>query len=113
MTTVVQGGKLTSNKGINIPGAKLKVPAMTEKDRHDLAFGRKIWRDFFDRGHLHQRTHERRVDGTPIEAAWPAAKAGIVLDGQTAPGGWSVKRADEWTLPELVHVITATTAEEH
>lgn len=35
--------------------------------RHDLAFGRKIWRDFFDRGHLHQRTHERRVDGTPID----------------------------------------------
>jgi pyruvate kinase len=38
MTTVVQGGKLTSNKGINIPGAKLQVPAMTEKDRHDLAY---------------------------------------------------------------------------
>ena len=37
-TTVVQGGVLTSNKGINIPGAKLQVPAMTEKDRRDLAF---------------------------------------------------------------------------
>jgi pyruvate kinase len=38
MTTVVQGGKLTSNKGINIPGARLQVPAMTDKDRRDLAF---------------------------------------------------------------------------
>ena len=34
---------------------------------HDLAFGRKVWREFFDRGHLHLRTHERRVDGTPID----------------------------------------------
>ena len=37
-TTVVQGGLLTSRKGINIPGAKLQVPAMTDKDREDLHF---------------------------------------------------------------------------
>ena len=34
--------------------------------RHDLAYGRKIWRDFFDRGRLHIETDERRVDGTPL-----------------------------------------------
>jgi PAS domain S-box-containing protein len=34
--------------------------------RHDLAYGRKIWRAFFDRGRLHVETDERRVDGTPI-----------------------------------------------
>jgi PAS domain S-box-containing protein len=34
--------------------------------RHDLAYGRQIWRDFFDRGRLHIETDERRVDGTPI-----------------------------------------------
>jgi pyruvate kinase len=38
MTTVVQGGLLSSNKGINMPGVDLQVPAMTEKDRVDLAF---------------------------------------------------------------------------
>jgi pyruvate kinase len=37
MTTVVQGGVLSSNKGINIPGVPLQVPALTEKDRKDLA----------------------------------------------------------------------------
>lgn len=37
-TTVVQGGLLTSRKGINIPGAALQVPAMTDKDREDLEF---------------------------------------------------------------------------
>jgi pyruvate kinase len=38
MTTVVQGGLLSSNKGINIPGRKLAVPALTERDRVDLQF---------------------------------------------------------------------------
>ena len=38
----------------------------TDLFRHDLAYGRKIWREFFDRGRLHIETDERRVDGTPI-----------------------------------------------
>jgi PAS domain S-box-containing protein len=38
----------------------------TDFFRHDLAYGRKIWRDFFDRGRLHIETDERRRDGTPI-----------------------------------------------
>ncbi len=33
------GGKLSSNKGINLPGARLNIPGFTEKDRADLAFG--------------------------------------------------------------------------
>jgi len=38
----------------------------TDLFRHDIAYGRRIWRDFFDRGRLHIETDERRVDGTPI-----------------------------------------------
>ena len=34
--------------------------------RHNLVYGRKIWREFFDRGRLHIETDERRVDGTPV-----------------------------------------------
>jgi PAS domain S-box-containing protein len=34
--------------------------------RHDLEHGRRVWREFFDRGQLHIKTHERRLDGTPI-----------------------------------------------
>jgi pyruvate kinase len=36
---VVDGGPLRPNKGMNLPGVRLSVPALTEKDRRDLAFG--------------------------------------------------------------------------
>lgn len=35
---VVDGGVLRSNKGINLPRAPLDIPAITAKDRQDLAF---------------------------------------------------------------------------
>jgi pyruvate kinase len=35
---VVNGGALGEHKGINLPGVKLRVPALTAKDREDLAF---------------------------------------------------------------------------
>lgn len=38
-TKVLIGGLLTSNKGVNLPGADLKIPSFTEKDRIDLKFG--------------------------------------------------------------------------
>ncbi len=36
---VVDGGVLRERAGINLPGADLSVPSMTEKDREDLEFG--------------------------------------------------------------------------
>jgi pyruvate kinase len=35
---VVNGGTLGEHKGINLPGIALRVPALTKKDREDLAF---------------------------------------------------------------------------
>jgi len=39
--TVKLGGKLTSHKGVNLPGADILIPGFTEKDKDDLAFGLK------------------------------------------------------------------------
>jgi pyruvate kinase len=36
---VVEGGPLRSHKGMNLPGVALSTPALTEKDKRDLAFG--------------------------------------------------------------------------
>ncbi|MFH2063118.1 MAG: pyruvate kinase [bacterium] len=36
---VTTGGVLTSHKGINLPTASLSIPAITDKDRQDVAFG--------------------------------------------------------------------------
>lgn len=35
---VVRGGTLKNKKGMNLPGAQLSIPALTEKDRSDAAF---------------------------------------------------------------------------
>jgi pyruvate kinase len=35
---VVTGGPLSSHKGINLPGVRVSVPTLTDKDRADLAF---------------------------------------------------------------------------
>lgn len=41
-TEVVLGGTLSNNKGINIPGADLSIPALTDKDVEDLLYGAEL-----------------------------------------------------------------------
>ena len=36
---VVTGGTVTSHKGVNLPGTRLRVPSVTDKDRADLELG--------------------------------------------------------------------------
>ena len=38
VTTIEVGGVLSNNKGLNVPDVVVPVPALTEKDRSDLAF---------------------------------------------------------------------------
>ena len=43
---VVNGGALGEHKGINLPGVKLRVPALTPKDKEDLKFALKHGADY-------------------------------------------------------------------
>jgi pyruvate kinase len=38
-TRVIQGGMLYPHKGVNLPGATIDIPSMTDKDEEDLEFG--------------------------------------------------------------------------
>jgi pyruvate kinase len=44
---IVDGGLLKDKKGMNLPGSALSVPALTEKDKKDIVFGRELGVDWF------------------------------------------------------------------
>lgn len=45
-TEVVVAGKVSNNKGINLPGVAVNVPALSEKDEDDLRWGLKLGADY-------------------------------------------------------------------
>ena len=45
-TTILNGGSLSDRKGINVPGVRLSMPFLSEKDKADIAFGVKEGFDF-------------------------------------------------------------------
>ncbi len=44
--TVINGGELGEKKGVNVPNVKIKLPALTDKDKEDIRFGVKHGFDF-------------------------------------------------------------------
>ncbi len=44
--TVIDGGVLSNRKGVNVPGVKLSMPYLSERDMADLEFGAKMGFDF-------------------------------------------------------------------
>ncbi|MDH5509320.1 MAG: pyruvate kinase [Nitrospinota bacterium] len=43
---ILNGGVVTSHKGVNLPLSKLRIPAFTQKDEKDLMFGLEVGVDF-------------------------------------------------------------------
>ena len=46
VTIVIEPGQVSNNKGINLPGVAVSVPAMSEKDIEDLKWGLEVGADF-------------------------------------------------------------------
>ncbi|MEI9965673.1 MAG: pyruvate kinase [Caulobacteraceae bacterium] len=45
-TTVIAGDELSNHKGLGVPGLRIPLPALTEKDRQDLAFALRLGVDW-------------------------------------------------------------------
>jgi pyruvate kinase len=45
VTRVIEGGLISNNKGINLPGVAVSVPALSEKDEEDLRWGLRLGAD--------------------------------------------------------------------
>jgi pyruvate kinase len=45
-TTVLVGGVVGANKGVNLPGVPIPIPSLTDKDRSDLEFGLELGIDY-------------------------------------------------------------------
>ena len=46
VTKVIEPGEVSNNKGINLPGVAVSVPALSEKDKEDLRWGLNAGADF-------------------------------------------------------------------
>jgi pyruvate kinase len=96
---IVQGGPLSDGKGVAFPETNLRVPAITEKDRADLAFGREIGVDFvaasFVRTGADMAEIRELAGGTPVIAKIELAAAYANLDDiLTESAGAMVARGD-------------------
>jgi pyruvate kinase len=96
---VVVGGVLKSHKGMNIPGTPLSTPAMTDKDRDDLAFARKLGTDYaalsFVRRPEDVIEAKALAGDVPVIAKIEKPEAIAQLDGIiTAADGLMVARGD-------------------
>ena len=45
-TRVIRGGRLSSSKGINLPGSDLRIPALSDKDVEDMKLGTELGVDW-------------------------------------------------------------------
>jgi len=83
VSQVENGGELGENKGINLPGVKLKIPSLTPKDRRDLAFSLQMGANYVAQSFVRTAADVR------------AAKAAIQRDGKIRPS------SPNWRSPKL------------
>jgi len=77
---VLEGGRVKDHQGAAFPKAALRAPAITDKDRHDLEFGRELGVDFVAASFVRSATDIEQVGGliepeTPVIAKIELAAA--------------------------------------
>lgn len=58
---VLNGGELKSNKGVNVPGVKVNLPAITRRDEEDIRFGLEEGVDFIAASFVRSREAIERI----------------------------------------------------
>jgi pyruvate kinase len=92
LAKVLIGGTIGDHKGVAFPQSELRMPAITDKDRRDLAFGRELGVDMVAASFVRSAADVKMVaelagDDTPIIAKIELAAGYQNLDGilDTAP----------------------------
>ncbi|MDB6076667.1 MAG: pyruvate kinase [Akkermansiaceae bacterium] len=80
---VKTAGKLGSRRHINLPGTRLNLPALTEKDRVDLALAVECDADYIAGSFVRDAAHVRELRGL-IEAAESTAQVVAKIEDQEA-----------------------------
>ncbi|HEX6866623.1 MAG TPA: pyruvate kinase, partial [Caulobacteraceae bacterium] len=74
VTKVLTGGRLSDRKGVNLPGVLLPIPALTEKDRADLAFALDLGVDYIGLSFVQRREDVEEARALIGERAWLLTK---------------------------------------
>ena len=73
-TTVVNGGRISDRKGVNLPGVVLPISPLTPKDREDLAFGLSLGVDWFALSFVQRPQDVEEARAVIGDRAWIMAK---------------------------------------
>jgi len=96
ITEVVIGGMLRAHQGINLPGVALSAPALTDKDREDLAFGLEQDVDLMTLSFVRRAADIREIKGV------------IAAAGRNIPVVAKIERAEALTeMPEILAEVDA------
>jgi pyruvate kinase len=88
-TTVLVGGKLSNNKGLNKRGGGLSAPALTDKDKADLNTAVRLGADFIavsfvrTEGDMHEARRLLKAVGSDASLVAKIERADLVYDLET------------------------------
>lgn len=74
LTTVIDGGRLTARKGVNVPHIVLPLSPLTQKDRDDLAFGLTLGVDWIALSFVQRAEDLQELRDIVGQRAWLMAK---------------------------------------